>query len=157
MTFGQKIEYRHKELGYTQVELAERVHTTQPYVSRLELCGKEKWKGIKTIGMVIRTYKGVTYGRYYISSLSSDIVQFSEAVRGHWSVESMHWQLDVTFKEDSDQLLDQTAAANRNLIRKWCISMLKHITFYRPNLSMKQKMSLISLDPAKFLDYVMSL
>ncbi|MDE6540024.1 MAG: helix-turn-helix domain-containing protein [Ruminococcus sp.] len=36
MTFGQKIKNRRKELGYTQAELAERVHTTQPYVSRLE-------------------------------------------------------------------------------------------------------------------------
>ncbi len=72
-------------------------------------------------------------------------------------MESMHWQLDVTFQEDADQMLDQTAAANRNLIRKWCISMLKHVTFYKPNFSMKQKMFLISLDPAKFLDYVMSL
>ena len=36
MTFGQKIRNRREELGYTQKELAERVHTTQPYVSRLE-------------------------------------------------------------------------------------------------------------------------
>lgn len=36
MTFGQKIKNRRKELGYTQFELAERVHTTQPYISRLE-------------------------------------------------------------------------------------------------------------------------
>ncbi|MDE5946685.1 MAG: helix-turn-helix domain-containing protein [Oscillospiraceae bacterium] len=36
MTFGQKIKIRRKQLGYTQAELAERVHTTQPYISRLE-------------------------------------------------------------------------------------------------------------------------
>ncbi|MDE6833336.1 MAG: helix-turn-helix domain-containing protein [Ruminococcus sp.] len=36
MTFGQKIKTRREELGYTQAELAKRVHTTQPYVSRLE-------------------------------------------------------------------------------------------------------------------------
>ena len=36
MTFGQKIECRRKELGYTQSELAKKVHTTQPYISRLE-------------------------------------------------------------------------------------------------------------------------
>ena len=36
MTFGQKIEYRRKELGFTQEELAQKVHTTQPYISRLE-------------------------------------------------------------------------------------------------------------------------
>ncbi|MDE6424850.1 MAG: helix-turn-helix transcriptional regulator [Ruminococcus sp.] len=36
MTFGQKIRNCRKELGYTQAELAKRVHTTQPYISRLE-------------------------------------------------------------------------------------------------------------------------
>ncbi|MDE5582488.1 MAG: helix-turn-helix transcriptional regulator [Ruminococcus sp.] len=36
MTFGQKLKNRREELGYTQKELAERVHTTQPYISRLE-------------------------------------------------------------------------------------------------------------------------
>lgn len=36
MTFGQKIRNRREELGYTQAELARKVHTTQPYVSRLE-------------------------------------------------------------------------------------------------------------------------
>ncbi|MDE6780902.1 MAG: helix-turn-helix transcriptional regulator [Ruminococcus sp.] len=36
MTFGQKIECRRQELGYMQSELAQKVHTTQPYISRLE-------------------------------------------------------------------------------------------------------------------------
>ena len=36
MTFGQKIKYRREELGYTQSELAKKVHATQPYISRLE-------------------------------------------------------------------------------------------------------------------------
>ena len=69
----------------------------------------------------------------------------------------MHWQLDVTFKEDYDHTLDKTAAANMNIIRKWCISMLRHVPFYKANLSMCKKMFIISLDPAKHLDYVMSI
>ena len=36
MTFGQKMRNRREELGYTQVELAKKVKTTQPYISRLE-------------------------------------------------------------------------------------------------------------------------
>lgn len=59
--------------------------------------------------------------RYYISSLKADIVLFSCAVRGHWAVESMHWQLDVTFKEDANHTLDKIAAQNQNIIRKWCM------------------------------------
>jgi len=107
--------------------------------------------------MVVRTFNGVTERRYYVSSLSCDVEQFANAVRGHWSVEAMHWQLDVTFREDANHTLDKTAAANMNIIRKWCISMLKHVPFYKPNLSMRKKIFIISLNPAKYLDYVMSL
>lgn len=53
------------------------------------LSNKEKWKGIKSIGMVIRTHNGVTERRYYISSLNPDIKTFSRAVRGHWSAMSL--------------------------------------------------------------------
>lgn len=35
-----------------------------------------------------------------ISSLGQDIENFKRAVRGHWSVESMHWRLDVAFREE---------------------------------------------------------
>lgn len=121
------------------------------------LNGKEKWRGIKSIGMVVRTFNGVTERRYYISSLPCDAEEFANAVRGHWSVEAMHWQLDVTFREDANHTLNKTAAANMNIIRKWCLSMLKHVPFYKPNLSMRKKMFIISLDPVKHLDYVMSL
>lgn len=41
------------------------------------------------------------------------------------TVESMHWHLDVTFKEGANTTLDKTAAQNQNIIRKWCLSMLK--------------------------------
>ena len=43
----------------------------------------------------------ITEKRYYISSLKPDIEMFSKSIRQHWSVEIMHWHLDVTFKEDS--------------------------------------------------------
>ena len=36
MTLGQKVKKRREELGYTQVELAKRTQTSQPYISRLE-------------------------------------------------------------------------------------------------------------------------
>ncbi len=47
-----------------------------------------------------------------------DIELFSRSVRGHWSVESMHWHLDVTFKEDANKIIDKRAAENLNIIRK---------------------------------------
>ncbi|MFR3666053.1 MAG: hypothetical protein ACLTXB_18080 [Flintibacter sp.] len=64
--------------------------------------------------------------------MNEDIELFSRAVRGHWSVESMHWQLDVTFKEDANTTLDKQAAENLNIIRKWCLSILKMVEIFRP-------------------------
>ncbi len=122
------------------------------------LTNKEKWKGIKSIGMVIRHHNGVSERRYYISSLKTDIELFSRAVRGHWSVEAMYWQLDVTFKEDRNLTLDKTAAENQNIIRKWCLTALKQAVFMGGKVkSMRQKRMVISFSPVKYLDYVLSL
>lgn len=122
------------------------------------LSKKEKWKGIKSIGMVVRTHNGISERRYYISSLNCDIKLFSRAVRGHWSVESMHWQLDVTFKEDQNHTLNKTAAENQNIIRKWCLTALKQAVFMNGKVkSMRQKRMVVSFSPVKYLDYVLSL
>ena len=94
--------------------------------------------------------------RYFISSLNEDVELFSHAVRGHWSVESMHWHLDVTFKEDANTTLDKQAAENLNIIRKWFLSILKMVEIFRPNLSMKKKLFVISMNPAEFLEQVLN-
>ena len=56
---------------------------------------------------------------------------FGEIVLGGWSIESVNWQLYVTFKEDANTALDKQAAMNQNIIRKWCFSILKMIELYR--------------------------
>ena len=122
---------------------------------------KKEWKGLKSIGMERKTIlKGEakkTEYRYYISSLKEDIELFSRAVRGHWAVESMQWHLDVTFREDADSTLDKTAAQNLNIIRKWCLSMLKYIEIRGKKMSLKRKRFNISFAPAKFIDELMQL
>lgn len=125
------------------------------------LSQKKEWKGLKSIGMeekTIRTARGEEKKeyRYYISSLKGEIELFSRAVRGHWSVESMHWQLDVTFHEDANTTLDKQAAQNLNIIRKWSLSILKLIEIFRPNLSMKKKRFVISMNPEEFLEQVLA-
>lgn len=122
---------------------------------------KKQWKGLKSIGMEKKTIqKGETETeeyRYYISSLSEDIGLFSRAVRGHWAVESMHWHLDVTFKEDANTTLDKTAAQNQNIIRKWCLSMLKLIEIRGKKMSLRRKRFNISFAPAQFIEELMQI
>lgn len=45
--------------------------------------------------------------RYFILSFKGDVQTFSRVVRGHWSVESLHWLLDVVYREDKNQTLDK--------------------------------------------------
>lgn len=67
-------------------------------------CRKE-WKGLKSIGMEEKNIRkdGIEKKeyRFFISSLKADIELFSRAVRGYWSLESMHWHLDVTFSGET--------------------------------------------------------
>lgn len=75
---------------------------------------------------------------------------------GHWSVESMHWHLDVIFREDANTTLDKQAAQNQNIIRKWSLSILKMIEIMKPGLSLKKKRFAISLRPIQYLEEVLS-
>ena len=47
-------------------------------------------------------------------------------MRGHWRIENcLHWQLDVTFREDESRIRDRKAAANLALLRRVALSLLK--------------------------------
>lgn len=144
------------EKAHGQIEIREYYQTEEIRW----LAQKKEWKGLKSIGMEEKTIQkdGIERKeyRYYISSLKEDVELFSRAVRGHWSVESMHWHLDVTFKEDANTTLDKQAAENLNIIRKWCLSILKMVEIFRPNLSMKKKRFVISMNPAEFIEQVLN-
>lgn len=147
---------RTKEKAHGQVEIREYYQTE----NIRWLSQKKNWKGLRSIGMEKKTLikhgiKKYEY-RYFISSLKADIDLFSRAVRGHWSVESMHWHLDVTFREDADTTLDKQAALNHNIIRKWCLSILKLMEFSRHKLSLKKKRFWISLKPIQCLEQVLN-
>ena len=89
--------------------------------------------------------KQITEKRYYISSLPLNVDLFARTVRGHWSVEIMHWHLDVTFKEDANTTLDKTAAQNLNIINKWCLSILKLFDVGK-KMSLRKKRYCISMN-----------
>ena len=116
---------RTAEKAHSQLEVREYYQTED--IKWLEQ--RKNWQGMKSIGMERKTItrqdgtKSVEY-RYFISSLSKDIELFSRAVRKHWSVEVMHWHLDVTFKEDANHTIDKLSAQNLNIIRKFCLSKI---------------------------------
>lgn len=145
------------ELAHGQIETREFFQTEDvKWLPQLKA-----WKGLKSIGMehktIDRNGEIIHEYRYFISSLKQDIDLFSRAVRQHWSVEVMHWHLDVTFREDANHTIEKNAAQNLNIIRKWALRILRLVEIFKPKLSLKKKRFIIAMDPEKFLEQVMSI
>lgn len=90
---------------------------------------RQKWEGLRSVGMVesIREIDGqrTIERRYYLSSLPLGVETFARAVRGHWGVESMHWIMDVCFREDQSRARAGYAAENLATLRRLALNLLK--------------------------------
>lgn len=73
------------------------------------------------------TGQGVTHAqRFYLRSLADpDPAVYARLMCGHWAMENqVHWQLDLTFKEDQSRLRTGYAALNANILRKTALCLL---------------------------------
>jgi len=122
---------------------------------------KKEWAGLRSIAMTQNTItkngNTTTETRYFISSLDVDVKEIARAIRGHWMVESYHWHLDVTFREDNNRTIDKVAAYNLNILRKLSINTLKLLDVGKKYVSMKLKRYMISLNPVKYLAKIMQI
>jgi predicted transposase YbfD/YdcC len=110
-----------------------------------EVLKGNKWRGLKSIGVVIRISekdgKETSDVRYYISSTKTSVKRFAENVRGHWGIEnSLHWCLDVTFREDESRLRNRHAADNLAWLKRFTISLLKQQTD-KESIAMRRRMA----------------
>jgi len=121
----------------------------------------KEWAGLKSIAMTRNTItkdgKETSETRYYISSLPLDVKEIARAIRGHWKVESYHWELDVTFKEDANHTLEKQSAFNLNIIRKLSLNMLRIYDTGRKGTSQRKKRVTIGTNPEKHLDIIINL
>jgi predicted transposase YbfD/YdcC len=95
---------------------------------------REKWAGLLGVGMsyseVEKNGEITTDVRYFITSLTNK-EEFADAVRKHWNVESMHWCLDVIFREDSARGNKENSAMNINILQKHANHLLGKVDLYK--------------------------
>ena len=89
-----------------------------------------KWAGLCSVAMVRaerRIGETVTVDtRYYISSLPADAQRILRATRTHWGIEnSVHWILDMAFREDESRIRKDHGPENFALLRQIALNLLK--------------------------------
>ena len=101
------------------------------------------WPGLRSVVKVVgrrETETGATaQARYYISSLDSPAERMLEAVRAHCSIEnSLHWSLDVTFRENQSRVRKDHGPQNMATLRQISHNLLKRETSLKVGIQGKR-------------------
>jgi predicted transposase YbfD/YdcC len=91
--------------------------------------GAPRFSHIKTL---LKVYARTEYPdrctfetRYYISSAPLNIDRLADGARDHWGVESMHWLLDVEFKDDLSRYRSGHGAKNMAVVRRFALGLVR--------------------------------
>ena len=77
--------------------------------------------------------------RFFISSLQSEAEHQGKIIRGHWGSENcLHWQLDITFREDLSRVRKDNGAENLSVLRRSTLNILKNDKVSKKSLKMRQ-------------------
>jgi predicted transposase YbfD/YdcC len=123
-------------------------------VSWLDL--EKQWAGLSCIGAINTqfTTKAGTSNEwhYYISSKPLTAQELLKHARAEWSVETMHWLLDVHFCEDSCRIQDEGVQQILNIVRKIVLNSLRlYRDVHCPKRSFSTLMLGCLIDPASIL------
>jgi predicted transposase YbfD/YdcC len=107
---------------------------------------KEQWESLKTIGMVESERqigdKISKEKRYFITSIDSNAKSFRKAVRKHWRIEnSLHWTLDIAFREDESRIRKDNAPENFAVLRHISLNLLKNEKTFKGSIKTKRLMA----------------
>jgi predicted transposase YbfD/YdcC len=106
-----------------------------------------RWSGLKSVIKVHAqvhdksTGKDTIETRRFISSLDLDAEQALHGVRSHWQVESMHWVLDMTFREDESRIRKKQGPLVFNVMRKIAMALFKQDETKTASMARKKKMA----------------
>ena len=119
------------EKGHGRIET--RIYTASQNVAWIKADksypGQPRFEHIRTL---VRVLNRTEYAdrctfdtRLYISSAPLDIERLANGVRGHWGVESMHWLLDIAFKDDLSRYRSGHGAKNMAILRRFALGLVR--------------------------------
>ena len=142
--FGSLPISRHHavEKGHGRIETRQALWVTD--LSWMDKKLREHWPRLAGVGMIERQrdIKGAvsTERAFYIGSQGvTSAESFAKAARSHWGIEnSLHWVLDVTFREDDCRVRKDHAPHNFAALRKFALALLRQDTQY-PKRSLRSR------------------
>ncbi len=116
------------------------------------------WEGLSSFGAIENKFtdkdgKTSVEWHYYISSRSLSAGELLKYARNEWSVESMHWMLDVHYNEDLCRVRDHNANQNLNIVRKTALNFIRN---YKNNSGSKLPVSKIMFSCLLDCDYLLA-
>lgn len=115
--------------GHGRIEIRQCWVVTDPdYLAYIK--NYKKWPGLQSV-ILVRGERRIDgkitqEDRYYISSLEGDASLCLQSVRSHWSIEnSLHWVLDMAFREDESRVRTGNAPQNLAMMRHFALNLLK--------------------------------
>jgi predicted transposase YbfD/YdcC len=132
----EQLEADLKDLRYRTHETTDRGHgrvdERSYFVTKVppDFAVAAEWPWVKAIGYAVRITRHADGTetddvRYFVLSRYLSGKRFAQAVRNHWAIESMHWVLDVTFREDDSRTRERTLANNLSWLRRFAVTLLK--------------------------------
>lgn len=130
------------EKGHGRIETRNALWVTN--LDWLDKSLRERWPKLAGVGMIERAReingKQSTEQAFYIGSKGvTDAPGFANAARSHWGIEnSLHWVLDVTFREDDCRVRKGHAPQNFSALRKLALALLRTDQTY-PKRSLRSR------------------
>ena len=116
-----------REESHGRIEI--RAYTQVTDISRIR--SADEWRDLSSV-VRVESHRFTSEGnstetRYYISSLGRGVRSLAKAIREHWGVEnSLHYVLDVTFKEDGSRIRSGDGAENMATLRRLALNFLNN-------------------------------
>jgi predicted transposase YbfD/YdcC len=119
---------RHETVDGDHGRIETRIYTAIHDVAWLQ--DRHDWPGLRGVVMVESTRelddKTERETRFYITSLAWLAIQLGPVIRSHWAVEnSLHWLMDMIFRDDECRIRTEHAPANFTTLRHIALNLIR--------------------------------